>query len=168
MYSSFTDIRNKTELTQEDIAKLNTLDRETGNCEGSSLTGYRNNHAIAMIVVIGAGKALGKIEYNVMGEVAIIVWIVSNGVGDVLHEIFEKNMHQKGINEIQAKCSLSDTEKPSTVLHRLNFYIKHRYRALTITQMICQKVVEDEPEDFILTNIVMVKRLDGQPNTYFP
>lgn len=139
-----------------DVIELNELDKKMAGFDDPTVDGYRNRLSTEMLC-IHMGTIMGKIEYTIdrSGTTATLHWIVSDGMGKLLLDKFHRVLHERGVAEIRLVCSLSESERPQTVLRRLNFYTRYGYRAVGI------KFVDEEE---LTTNVKLrlVKRLYGR------
>lgn len=132
MSSVFTDERSASQLSTSLVEQMANLDAPF---DDSGMGGYVSSGATHMLFVVVAGYVVGKIEYCRVGPIVFLEWICAPGAGSALLELFERNMAQAGATSIVLTCGLDPAEQSSTVLRRVNFYIKHRYRATAIEYM---------------------------------
>jgi len=80
-------------------------------------------------------------EFNIYGYIILklvttkiikIEWIYGPGYGVIIMMNIEKRYIDKGFEKILLNCSIDPTEDKNTVMRRINFYIKNKYRVYDI------------------------------------
>ena len=80
-------------------------------------------------------------EFNIYGYIILklvtskiikIEWIYGPGYGVLIMLNIERRYDEKGYEKILLNCSIDPSEEKNTVMRRLNFYIKNKYRVYDI------------------------------------
>jgi len=140
-YRFFTHQRKSEVFSVETLAALVRLEEKIGDNGCSAETGYCSSDATSMLYVSRSNdeenwEVCGKLEYAILKEeengytttVAKINWLCADKCGQVLYNRF-KALVAGYAKKLALVCSLNEAENQMTVMCRLNFWTRNKFRA---------------------------------------